>query len=141
MVHLTVGSPVEGKDFYGRNELIKLIWDRLEKNNLLLAAPRRFGKTSIMLNLRDNSRRNWRVFLLDTEWIKDPSEFIAELAAELSKESKAREFFEKIWGKLRDSIDEVALAEFDTENHTYSFASKVLKDWWLIHYRLFDEGV
>jgi len=32
-------------------------------------------------------------------------------------------------------------AEFDTENHTYSFASKVLKDWWLIHYRLFDEGV
>ncbi len=112
MVHLTVGSPVEGRDFYGRNELIKLIWDSLEKNNLLLAAPRRFGKTSIMLNLRDNPRRNWRVFLLDTEWIKDPSEFIAELAAELSKESKAREFFEKIWGKLRDSIDEVALAQF-----------------------------
>lgn len=112
MVCLTVGSPVEGKDFYGRDELIKLIWDRLEKNNLLLAAPRRFGKTSIMINLRDNPRRNWRVFLLDTEWIKGPGEFIAELAAELSKESKAREFFEKVWGKLRDSIDEVSLAEF-----------------------------
>lgn len=40
MVHLTVGSPVEGKDFYGRDELIKLIWERLERNNLLLAAPR-----------------------------------------------------------------------------------------------------
>ena len=112
MVHLTVGSPVEGKDFYGRDELIKLIWERLEKNNLLLAAPRRFGKTSIMLNLRDNPRRNWRVFLLDTEWVKNPGEFIAELVAELSKENKAREFFEKVWRKLRDSIDEVSLAEF-----------------------------
>ena len=47
MVHLTVGSPVEGKDFYGRNELIRLIWDRLGKNNLLLAAPRRIGGLSI----------------------------------------------------------------------------------------------
>jgi len=112
MVHLTVGSPVEGKDFYGRDELIKLIWERLKRNNLLLAAPRRFGKTSIMLNLRDNPRRNWRVFLLDTEWIKNPGEFIAELAAELSKESKAREFFEKVWRGLKDSIDEVNLAEF-----------------------------
>lgn len=81
MVHLTVGSPVEGEDFYGRDKLVKLIWERLEKNNLLLAAPRRFGKTSIMLNLRDNPRENWQVFLLDTEWIKDAGEFIAELAA------------------------------------------------------------
>jgi len=32
-------------------------------------------------------------------------------------------------------------AEFDPDNQTYCFASKVLKDWWLIHYRLFDEGV
>ena len=111
MVHLTVGSPVQGKDFYGRDELIKLIWDKLERNNLLLAAPRRFGKTSIMLNLRDNPRRNWRVFLLDTEWIKTPGEFIAELAAELSKDSKTREFFEKVWRGLKDSIDEVALSE------------------------------
>ncbi len=47
MVHLTVGSPVEGKDFYGRNDLIELIWDRFEKSNLLLAAPRRFGGLSI----------------------------------------------------------------------------------------------
>jgi len=52
MLHLTVGSPVKGEDYYGRDELIELIWKRLEKNNLLLAAPRRFGKTSIMLNLR-----------------------------------------------------------------------------------------
>lgn len=112
MVHLTVGSPVKGEDFYGRDELIELIWKRLEKNDLLLAAPRRFGKTSIMLNLRDNPRRNWRVFLLDTEWIKDPVEFIAELAAELSKESKLREFLKKVWRGLRDTIDEVSLAEF-----------------------------
>lgn len=112
MVHLTVGSPVKGEDFYGRDKLIGLIWERLEKNNLLLAAPRRFGKTSLMLNLRDNPRENWQVFLLDTEWIKDPCEFIAELAAELSKESKAKEFFGKIWKGLRNSIDEVSLAEF-----------------------------
>ena len=32
-------------------------------------------------------------------------------------------------------------AEFDPENQIYSFASRVLRDWWLIHYRLFDEGV
>ena len=43
-----VGPPVSGEDFWDREEVIELIRNSLKKQSVLLSAPRRFGKTSIM---------------------------------------------------------------------------------------------
>ena len=43
---LKIGSPVAGEDFFGRNAELRKAETLIEDNNLMLAAPRRVGKTS-----------------------------------------------------------------------------------------------
>lgn len=52
MADLIVGPPATGERFYDREELIKQIWERLDSDNILFVAPRRFSKTSVMLTVR-----------------------------------------------------------------------------------------
>ncbi len=44
MLRNIVGAPAKGESFYNREELISIIWDRLETGNVLLAYPHRFVK-------------------------------------------------------------------------------------------------
>jgi ATP/maltotriose-dependent transcriptional regulator MalT len=57
MVENRVGPPVRGKDFYGRERFVNLVATKLKAGHVLLAAPRRFGKTSVMYNLIDQPPR------------------------------------------------------------------------------------
>ncbi|ODS36457.1 hypothetical protein BEH94_01155 [Candidatus Altiarchaeales archaeon WOR_SM1_SCG] len=118
MTNIVVGSPVRNDNLYGREEVIDLIWKKLEGSNILLAAPRRFGKTSIMFNLRDSPREGFDVFYLDVEWIRKPSDFIVEIITELlSKDStkriitSARSFPKKILDIIKGNIEEIEYAD------------------------------
>lgn len=66
-----IGTPVEGMDFYGREkelEQAKVLLDR--GNSLLLAAPRRIGKTSFAKKLIEEYKlQNWKCVYLDLEEI------------------------------------------------------------------------
>ena len=74
-----VGSPATGNAFFDREDKIKEIWGALETSSVLFLGPRRFGKTSVMLNLREKPNSGWTVFYMDTEWIDDPAVFISEM--------------------------------------------------------------
>ncbi len=50
---LPVGNPAIGDDFIDREKEIAQILDALKKDSVLLIAPRRFGKTSIMRRLKE----------------------------------------------------------------------------------------
>lgn len=54
-MHNLIGKPAEGEDFFDRVRETRRIWDRLDTDNVLLLAPRRVGKTSLMLRLRDGA--------------------------------------------------------------------------------------
>lgn len=96
-VRLTQGPPVKGDDFFDREEVIKDIWDKLERSSVLLAAPRKFGKTSIMLNMRDYPKNDFIPIFFDIEHIESPEEFIAELIEEIQKN-------DTIWKKVKSGI-------------------------------------
>ena len=51
----TIGSPVEGQNFYDRSDVQARLWDRLETDHVLLLAPRRVGKTSLLYSLEANA--------------------------------------------------------------------------------------
>ncbi|MFM7204245.1 MAG: hypothetical protein ACKO6N_25985 [Myxococcota bacterium] len=51
-----VGQAVTGPDFFDRPQQIQWIWERISVSNILLTAPRRSGKTSLMFRLRDEPR-------------------------------------------------------------------------------------
>lgn len=53
---LTVGNPVEGDDFFGREDEQKRAWRHLDSDHLLMLAPRRIGKTSLIYRLRETSQ-------------------------------------------------------------------------------------
>ena len=87
MVRNVVGAPVRDNDLFGREEIINLLWDKLRKTNVLLAAPRRFGKTSVMYNLIDHPHYDYRVIHLDLEPIQEPVNFIIELLEQIKKDT------------------------------------------------------
>jgi len=75
-----VGPPVRGEDFFGRDAFVELVSEKLKGGNVLLAAPRRFGKTSVMYNLIDRPRWNYQIVHADLQPFIEPAELITQLA-------------------------------------------------------------
>ena len=118
MVSNRVGTPVRGKDFYGRDAFVQLVSDKLKAGHVLLAAPRRFGKTSVMYRLIDEPRWNYRVVHADLEKFSEPSELIAHLVEQLARDDKLAKLLkgvkwlpETIWQFFRKNFEEVELFE------------------------------
>ena len=64
-IKLKIGSPVVGEDFVGREVELKKAESLIRDNNLMLAAPRRVGKTSFAKRLIDTlSKKDGIPFLL-----------------------------------------------------------------------------
>lgn len=77
------GPVVKGDDLWGRAAAVDELWSRLHRGNVLLSAPRRYGKTSLMRNLQDQPRPGWSVVSLNVEWVETQSAFANELVAHL----------------------------------------------------------
>jgi uncharacterized protein len=58
MISNATGKPVEGEDFFDRDRETRRVWERIQADNMLLLAPRRVGKTSLMLSLREDAPRH-----------------------------------------------------------------------------------
>lgn len=108
-----VGPPARGDDFFDREEIVEALWERLEAGNILLAAPRRFGKTSLMYRLLDDPRKGWKPVHVDAESIREPVNFIIALLEALMADHQIRNFLVAHWRKaggwLRGFVDEAQL--------------------------------
>lgn len=107
-----VGPPVSGKDFWDREEIIKDMQDTLKKQSVLLSAPRRFGKTSIMLNIYENPMDYLPIFI-DVEGLEKPEEFISILISEVYEKSNGSKshIVSKIAGVISEKIDKVDIGK------------------------------
>ncbi len=70
MADFIVGSVVREGDFLFRKEILRNLWDALKKHNVLLLAPRRIGKTSVMYRMLDHPEDDWLVVHLNVEDLK-----------------------------------------------------------------------
>ena len=93
-----VGPPVEGEDFFGREKELQFAFNQIEDgNSLLLAAPRRVGKTSFakkLIVMADD--RSWRILEINLEGIKSEPQFIKTFIKDLQKKTW--------WGSLSKAI-------------------------------------
>ena len=86
-----IGQAVVGDDLYGRAYELKRLWELLEQGqHILLLAPRRVGKTSLMLELHRAPRDNWDVFYVDVEGCEGPADLIASILAAMALNSRYR---------------------------------------------------
>lgn len=116
MVSNRVGAPVRGNDFYGRDAFVELVWRKLEAGNVLLAAPRRFGKTSVMYRLIDEPRFDFKIIHADLEHMTEPADLVAQLTVQLAKDtylsriaSSVSYFPKSLWSKFKKTFSEVDL--------------------------------
>jgi hypothetical protein len=116
---LPVGSPATGDDFIDRERETAFILDTIEKDHVMLVAPRRFGKTSIMRKIeRDLESRRKPCVFLEVESVNSPGEFITDLVTALIECGEANHktrFFSalgKAFARLQESIDEIETPVF-----------------------------
>ncbi|MDR3339882.1 MAG: hypothetical protein LBT25_07325 [Candidatus Symbiothrix sp.] len=88
-----VGSIVEKENFFGREKEINRAWELLENgNSLILAAPRRVGKSSFAKKMKDKAEiEGWKGYYIDLEKSKTETDFIKRFLTVL----KGEKWFEK----------------------------------------------
>ncbi len=78
-------NAVRGEDFFNRERELDEIWSTLQGDSILLAAPRRVGKTSIMLHLIDQPKDQFKVLFLDAQDYSEPEDLITDLVVKAGK--------------------------------------------------------
>ncbi len=75
-----IGPVATGNYYYPRTEIVDDIWTELAKGNyILIAAPRRVGKTSIMRDIEKNPREGFTVIFESIQAVKSEKEFYETL--------------------------------------------------------------
>ncbi|WP_276966921.1 AAA-like domain-containing protein [Chryseobacterium sp.] len=73
---IIIGKEATGKFYYRREIFENEVWKEIEKgNNVLIAAPRRVGKTSVMKFMTDNPRENFKLIFRNVQGIDDETQF------------------------------------------------------------------
>lgn len=135
-----VGSPVRGKDFFGRERFVDLLWQKILHGNILLAAPRRFGKTSVMYRLIDEPRYESKVIHADLESVTEPTELIIQLIEGLAKDGSFADsvgkigFVQKSWNSFRKNF-----AEIDLHFVKVKLRDEIREDWQTKGKELFEK--
>jgi hypothetical protein len=81
------GSPVEGDDFYGREDDLARLREILNHDDILLLGPRRIGKTSIARAVMAAVRaEGWRAIETNVASCQDERAFLDKLESALSAE-------------------------------------------------------
>lgn len=75
-VQTKTGQVVRGNDFFPRPNIIESLQNQIDKNShILISAPRRIGKTSIMHYLHDNAKSNYLIKYLLTQSVYNENEY------------------------------------------------------------------
>ena len=97
------GSPVEGEDLFDREKEVKHLWDRLETDHILLLAPRRIGKTSLMLRLKSTApQHGYRALVCSFAGCSDELDCVntlIESVSELGDEGES--LLERVKGEIQ----------------------------------------
>ena len=102
--HLTYGGVARGDYFYKRNEIVDDILTNLKGSSVLLAAPRRVGKTSILQYIEENPVANFKFIFKDVEGAVSAQEFYDRIINMLSSELTLTEKVQAWFGRKFEDI-------------------------------------
>ena len=95
------GSPVEGKNFFGRNDIAQRLREILDHDDILLLGPRRIGKTSLARAVMALAhQQGWTTIEINVASCIDEKGFLDKLEGELKKA------IDSFAGKLLDGMRE-----------------------------------
>lgn len=125
-MNITVGQTVRGENFWSREYEIADIWDAIESGtNVLISAPRRVGKTSIMYHLLDNPKEGYVVLYVNPESSENKNEFWYKLFQVLTDES----FINTLGTKAKNIWDSIKSTRFNLSIEGISFNAGKIEDY------------
>ena len=122
-MEIVVGTPVTGEDLYGRELELDRLWDRIRNNSILLSSPRRFGKASLVKEMKRAPRGGFEVVYLDVEGIDSVEDFVTELGLGLPEKPR-QNWVQRILKGIIESFEEIEWA--DTR---FKLREIIKKDW------------
>jgi hypothetical protein len=114
------GAVAEGDDFFDRINEMAVFWRNLETDNLLLLAPRRVGKTSLMRKMVENAPdHGFTTAFIDVSDCGDELRFVQRLYAAILDSRLGDGLWNQIkesWlGKTVDRVQKIGGAGFTLE--------------------------
>jgi uncharacterized protein len=106
-MELKAGDIVTGDDLHGRTEKLDELWDRIQSASLLLSSPRRFGKTSLIHEMQQFPRENYKVIYADMEGYSSPEDFIIDFVKHLERSAWGR--VKGLFSSLKDETSELSI--------------------------------
>ncbi len=102
---IIVGQAVRGENFWERKYELEDIWSAIESgSHILISAPRRVGKTSILYKIIDEPKENYIPIYIDTESADSQNEFWEKLFNALMNEEftgKLQSFSATLYQKIK----------------------------------------
>ncbi|MFT5835581.1 MAG: hypothetical protein ACI9RG_000474 [Sulfurimonas sp.] len=129
-----VGQVVRGKDFWDRKIELETIWEAIDSgSHILLVAPRRVGKTSIMHKIKDEPKDGYIVIYIDTESADNENEFWHKLFNAMMEEdfinklkSKSKVLYERLTNIKIKKVSASGVEFGDGKTLDYSVAFETL---------------
>lgn len=118
MTRNIAGNVPEPDELYGRDRLIEHLWRQIQGNNILLLAPRRFGKTGVMNRVLERPQEPYLPLYFDLEDVDSPTEFVWRITHEVLSQSTLRQFLGGMRGLpkqlvswFKDTFDDISFLE------------------------------
>lgn len=113
---IVVGNPVTGDDFFDRVQELGELKELLQQGaSILLTAPRRIGKTSLLLEARRRMEGAFAFLFVDVQACRSEIDCVLKLTLEAREHralgQKVLDAFRNNLGGLLSRIDEVGVAE------------------------------
>lgn len=134
-VNTTIGHPARGAEYFERPQLTGKLWEKIKSGgSILLAAPRRVGKSTIMFYIEDNPADNYRPAYIDTESVNNENEFFKKLfnliihtLSSVSRYAKTAANFSKDLAARIESIGAEGIAIGDSRLNYFDEFQKLVK--------------
>ena len=118
---IIIGNKATGDFYYNRQDIVNEIWETINNgSHVLLAAPRRVGKTSVMVYMTENCAENIKCIFENIQSISSENAFYKrfyELILSCLRKDR------KIWSQIGDFIQNIKIEEISIEG-TVKFGDK-----------------
>ena len=105
---ILVGPIPEPEDLIGRDGVVEDAWSCLERNNLLMLGPRRFGKSGVLRHLFRKPRSGFVPLSFDLEDVTTGEEFVQRVVERAGERQGLRPLLHKCGTAVSGLVDAVS---------------------------------
>ena len=129
------GSPVDAEDLRFRAEFIEQLWEEVDRSHVLLTAPRRTGKTSVMDHLHQYPENGFLVVSVNVQDLTHPADLFQLLLDAFHDEHPdfLRDVLAKGWSLLGNALSNVKEVGASGFKVTLKESDPEWKDSWRKH--------